>query len=253
MSDTLIFVPIWNQVAELPKVIDEIRMASADVDFLLVNNGSSDGSGALIEESGLPSISISVNQGIGHSFRVAFEFAKARGFTFFGSMAGNGKMVAAEATRLLGPLRSGQADYVTGSRFLPGGAYPNLPPFRRWAIPVVNAVVWLTTGQRLSDATNGFRVFRLEILAAANFDLRAKWLHTYGFEYYVYAKALLDPRIRCLEVPSTMRYPEEGSYSKIKPIRDWATMLRPWVQARFDGRGFGQLSWSHPEHFPSTK
>ncbi|MGH8926313.1 MAG: glycosyltransferase family 2 protein [Acidimicrobiia bacterium] len=251
MSDTLIFVPIWNQATELPRVIREIRASSDGVTFLLVNNGSSDGSGALIEQSGLPFVRIPVNQGIGYSFRVAFEFAKERGFTLFGSMAGNGKMIATEAARLIEPLRSGRADYVTGSRFLPGGAYPNLPPFRRWAIPLVNAVAWMTTGQRLSDATNGFRVFRLEILTAANFDLEAKWLRTYGFEYYVYAKALLDPRIRCLEVPSTMRYPEEGSYSKIKPIRDWATMLRPWIQARFDGYGFGQLGWSYPENFPA--
>jgi dolichol-phosphate mannosyltransferase len=251
MSDTLIFVPIWNQAAELPRVIKEIQSSSVGVDFLLVDNGSSDGSSALIEQSGLPFLIISMNQGIGHSFRVAFEYAKERGFTFFGSMAGNGKMIAAEVTRLVEPLRSGRADYVTGSRFLPGGAHPNLPPFRRWAIPLVNAVAWITAGQRLSDATNGFRVFRLEILAAANFDLEANWLRTYGFEYYVYAKALLDPRIRCLEVASTMRYPEKGSYSKIKPIRDWAAMLRPWIQARFDGYGFGQLSWSNPANSPS--
>ena len=248
MGDTLIFVPIWNQATELPRVIDEVRACSSDVVFLLVNNGSNDGSEALVEHSGLPFITIPKNQGIGHSYRMAFEYAKERGFTFFGSMAGNGKMIAAEATRLIEPLRRGRADYVTGSRFLPGGGYPNLPAFRRFSIPVVNAIAWTTTGHRLSDATNGFRVFRLEILAAANFELGAKWLRTYGLEYYVYAKALLDPRIRCLEVPSTMRYPKQGSYSKIRPFRDWATMLRPWIQARLDGYGFGDLSWSQSKN-----
>jgi glycosyltransferase involved in cell wall biosynthesis len=253
MSDTLIFVPVWNQRIELARVIEEIRTTIEGLDFLLVNNGSNDGSEALIERSGLPFLDIPVNRGIGHSYRIAFDWACERGYTYFGSMAGNGKMIAAEAVRLVEPLRSGRADYVTGSRFLPGGGSPNLPAFRRWAIPAVNLVAWIMTGQRLTDATNGFRIFRIEILKAATFDLEAEWLQTYGFEYYVYAKALLDPRVRCIEVPSTMRYPERGSYSKIRPFRDWFAMLRPWIQARFDNHGIGELSWSRCAIIGSTE
>jgi hypothetical protein len=197
-------------------------------------------------------VDIPINHGIGHSFEVAFKWARARNYAFFGSMASNGKMLPSEVTHLVEPLRSGRADYVTGSRFLPGGGFPNLPLFRRLAIPAVNIVARLTTGQRVTDATNGFRAFRIGILEAADFDLGAEWLRTYGFEYYVYAKALRDPRIRCLEVPSTMRYPSEGKYSKIRPGRDWLAMLRPWVQARFDRSGFGPLPWL-AEVNPSTE
>lgn len=243
-ADTLIFLPIWNQARELPKVLDEIARFRPDgVDFLLVNNGSTDGSEELARQSGFPVVEIPTNLGIGHSFEVAFRWASSRDYSYFGSMASNGKMLASEVPRLVEPLRAGRADYVTGSRFLPGGGFPNLPTFRRLAIPAVNVVAWLTTGRRLTDATNGFRVFRLGILESAEFDLGADWLRTYGFEYYVYAKALRDHRIRCIEVPSTMRYPEHGSYSKIRPGRDWLAMLRPWVQARFDSSGFGTLPW----------
>lgn len=243
-ADTIIFLPVWNQVRELPRVLDEIARFRPDgVDFLLVNNGSTDGSEELARQSGFPVVEIPTNLGIGHSFEVAFRWARGRDYSYFGSMASNGKMLASEVHRLIEPLREGRADYVTGSRFLPGGGFPNLPTFRRLAIPGVNVVAWLTTGRRLTDATNGFRVFRLGILEAAEFDLGAEWLRTYGFEYYVYAKALRDPRIRCIEVPSTMRYPEQGSYSKIRPGQDWLAMLRPWVQARFDRSGFGTLPW----------
>lgn len=243
-ADTLIFLPVWNQVRELPLVLDELARFRPDgVDFLLVNNGSTDGSEDLARRSLFPVVEIPTNLGIGHSFEVAFKWARAREYAYFGSMASNAKMLASEVHRLVEPLRDGRADYVTGSRFLPGGGFPNLPTFRRLAIPAVNIVAKLTTGQSLTDATNGFRAFRLGILEAAEFDLSADWLRTYGFEYYVYAKALRDRRIRCMEVPSTMRYPEHGSYSKIRPGRDWLAMLRPWVQARFDGAGFGVLPW----------
>lgn len=240
--DTLMFLPVYNQVQELPTVIREIEAdGPPGVEFLLFDNGSSDGSSELIANSQWPSLTVSLNQGIGHSYRLALAWALERDYRFFGSMAANGKMIASEVIRLVEPLRNGVADYVTGSRFLPGGRSPNLPVFRRLAIPVVNVVAGLLTGHRLTDSTNGFRAFRLDLARAATFDLEAPWLRTYGFEYYIYAKALIDRRVRCIEVPTTMRYPESGPYTKIRPGRDWFSMLRPWVMARFDGLGFGEL------------
>lgn len=239
------FLPIYNQINELPRVIDEIRHEGpADVDFLLCDNGSTDGSSQLIAESRLPTISVAENQGIGHSYRLALEWASARDYQIFGTMAGNGKMLAREVPRLIQPLRAGAAHYVTGSRFLHGGDYPNLPGFRRLAIPMVNVFVWLMTGRKVTDSTNGFRAFRLDLLEAHDFDFKAPWIRTYGLEYYLYAKALLDDRVVCIEVPSTMRYPEQGQYSKIRPGTDWLAMLRPWWRARFDGKGFGLLPWA---------
>ncbi len=239
------FLPVFNQVRELPRVIDEILgEASTEIDFLLIDNGSTDGSSQLIADSGLPTISVTKNQGIGHSYGLALEWATARNYRYFGSMAANGKMLAREVPRLVEPLRTGQAHYVTGSRFLEGGSHPNLPGFRRWAIPAVNIFAWLMTGQRLTDSTNGFRAFRLDLLERHNFDLKAPWIRTYGLEYYLYAKALRDDRVVCIEVPSTMRYPEHGRYSKIRPGTDWFAMLRPWWRARFDGKRFGLLPWA---------
>ncbi|MGQ0849887.1 MAG: glycosyltransferase family 2 protein [Actinomycetota bacterium] len=244
VADTLIFLPVWNQVKELPVVLAEIESAAPQgVDFLLIDNGSSDGSERLMVASGLPVVRVPVNLGIGHAFLIAFEWAREHGYQYFGSMAGNGKMLASEVDRLVAPLRQGTADYVTGSRFLPGGDSPNLPWFRRWAIPMVNFMARVTTGAALTDATNGFRVYRLALLEAAEFDLDASWLRTYGFEYYVYAKALMDSRIRCIEVPGTMRYPPQGRYSKIRPGRDWWAMLWPWIRASLDRARFGPLPW----------
>ncbi len=234
------FVPVFNQVRELPQVLAEFAAAAVPgVELLLVNNGSSDGSEKLVRDSGHPFIDLPRNRGIGYAYRLGLERALERDdVELFGTMAANAKMLPAEMPRLLEPLRAGRADYVTGSRFLAGGASPNLPGFRRRTIPLVNLFVLALTGQRLTDATCGYRAFRFEMVSRATFDLRAPWLETYGFEYYLYAKALLDPEIRALEVPMTMRYPERGPYSKIRPFRDWYAMLKPWLIARLDGRGF---------------
>jgi glycosyltransferase involved in cell wall biosynthesis len=238
---SVVFLPVWNQAREFPRVLDELRANRDAADtFLLVNDGSDDGSERIVRGSGFPHIDAPRHMGIGHSYLLALEWALRERYALFGVMASNGKMLASEVPRLLEPLRRAEADYVTGSRFLEGGASPNLPGFRRHAIPMVNVFVWGLTGARLTDATCGFRAFRLELMRRARFDWHAPWLYTYGLEYYIYAKVILDGRLRWKEVPCTMRYPAKGQpYSKIRPFTGWWAMLRPWVVARIDRRGFG--------------
>lgn len=236
---SVFFIPVFNQIRELPGLLAELRAGGPACDtVLLVNNGSSDGSEELVRASGYPYLDLPRNQGVGYSYMLALDWALAHGFEVFGTMAGNGKMLPSEMPRLLGPVLRGEADYVTGSRFLAGGASPNLPGFRRRSIPWVNLFVRLCTGAKLTDATCGYRAFRLDLLTRAELDWHAPWLYTYAFEYYLYAKVILDGRIRWVEQPVTMRYPQAGPYSKIRAGRDWIAMLKPWLIARFDGRGF---------------
>lgn len=236
---SVFFIPVFNQAREFPRLLAELRAGPLACDeVLLVNNGSRDGSETLVRESGFPYLDLERNRGVGWSYILALDWALAHGFEVFGTMASNGKMLPAEMPRLLSPILAGETDYVTGSRFLPGGDSPNLPGFRRRSIPLVNLYAWLCTGARLSDATCGYRAFRLDFMRRAAFDWHAEWLHTYGVEYYVYAKVLLDRHLRWREVPITMRYPETGPYSKIRGPRDWYAMLEPWLVARLDRRGF---------------
>jgi dolichol-phosphate mannosyltransferase len=242
MNRTLVYVPVFNQVNELPTVLYEIDKSELDgIEFLLVDNGSSDGTEALILASKHHKIRVPSNRGVGYSYMLALEWALDHGFDRFAAMAGNAKMLPGEIPRLLHALDLG-ADYVTGSRFLPGGAHPNLPRFRRLAIPGMNLIARLTTGRRLTDATNGFRAFRLDLMKKARFDWRRPDLWRYGFEYFLYAKVLRDPNLVSVEVPTTMRYPASGKYSKIRPGLDWASMIAPWIKARIDASGFDQSS-----------
>ena len=235
----LIYVPVFNQVRELPRVLSELdEVDLTDVTILLVNNGSSDGSQDLVRKSRFDHLDIDRNRGIGYGFIKSVEWALERDFDAYGSMAANAKMLPAELPRILQPLADGRADYVTGSRFMEGGAFPNLPRFRRWSIPMVNAFVRVVTGARLTDATCGYRAYTLDVFRRARFDWRAEWLYTYGFEYYVYAEVLCSKAFRWCEVPVTMRYPEAGRYSKIRPGLDWWAMLKPYLRARLCGKGF---------------
>ncbi|MGE0790205.1 MAG: glycosyltransferase family 2 protein [Sandaracinaceae bacterium] len=243
MSARSVFmIPVFNQVRELPWLMRELEGPLACDEVVFVNNGSSDGSEVLMRESGRPVLEVRENRGIGYAFQIATRWAMARGFDVFGVIAGNGKMLPSEMPRVLDPIARGEADFVWGSRFLEGGDSPNLPAFRRGAIPMVNRFVQLTTGHRITDATCGYAAYRLSLFERARFDWEADWLRTYGFEYYLRAQVLLDGGVRWREVPITMRYPESGPYSKIRPFVGWYAMLRPWVVASIDRRGFAPSS-----------
>lgn len=241
---SLFFAPVYNQIEELPAFLAELKAAPLPCDeMLLINNGSTDGCGELIRQSGFPHLDFDRNGGVGFSFVKAIDYALERGFDVLGVLASNGKMLPCEMSRVLDPILQDRADLVTGSRFMAGGSYPHLPLFRRTSIPLVNILAKLTTGARLTDSTCGYRAFRLDILGRADFDWRAPWLYTYGFEYYLYAKVILDGGLRWQEVPVTMRYPPKGRrYSKITPGRDWWELTKPWIMARMDGKGFRKPS-----------
>jgi len=236
---SVFFIPVFNQIRELPGLLDDLRSAVLPCDeILVVNNGSTDGSEDLVRASGYEHIDVPRNRGVGYAFMVAADWALERDYEVLGVIAGNGKMLAGEMPRVLEPILRGDADYVTGSRFMPGGASPNLPAFRKATIPMVNGWVRALTGARVTDGTCGYSAFKLDLLERARFDWHAPWLETYGFEYYLRAKVIMDGTLHWREVPITMRYPSKGPYSKITPFAGWWAMLRPWLVARVDGQGF---------------
>ena len=77
---TLVWVSVFNQVRELPSVLDGLAaLTEVDIDVLLVNNGSRDGSEKLIHDSGHAYINVGKNLGVGHSYALAIDWAIEHG------------------------------------------------------------------------------------------------------------------------------------------------------------------------------
>ncbi|MDD5726926.1 MAG: glycosyltransferase family 2 protein [Victivallales bacterium] len=226
----LFVMPVYNQAAELPELLEKCRRGLAADEFIIVDNGSDDGSTAMIEQSGFEFVRLERNFGIGYALRIGVEKALERGCEIVGNIAGNGKMLPEQMRRVVDPIKNDEADYVTGSRFLPGGDSPNLPAFRKISIPlVVNTLVKILFRKKLTDATCGYRAFKTDLVRHPAVHWQGEWLGHYQFEYYLYAKAL-KLNYRCLEVPISMIYPaRKKHYSKIKPVVGWWEMLEPWL------------------------
>ena len=197
-------------------------------DLLVMDDGSTDGA---LDDLPLDDVILlrnHTNQGIGAAMKRVFEFALHHDYDILVIQAGNDKDNPLEIPRLLEPLLAGEADFVQGSRFLPGGSYGNTPAYRVLATRFVHPILFsLAAGKRVTESTNGFRAFRAAILRDPHIDWRQEWLDKYELEPYLLYKTI-KLGYRHGEVAVTKVYPpHELGYTKMKPITGWWSILRP--------------------------
>lgn len=226
----LAFLPVYNEAGKLSGLLEKFQPGLVD-EVLVIDDGSTDGSGAVAGRYPVTVLRNERQRGVGAGIRRAIHYGRGRGHRILVVMAGNGKDDPREIPRLLEPILGAGADYVQGSRFLAEGRYRNLPFFRLVMIKLFTRLVNLATGFRGTDVTNGFRAYRLAIFDHPAMNIEAAWLDTYEMEYYIHYKALtLGFKVR--EVPVSKLYPaarHRAAYTKIRPFVDWWRMVRPLV------------------------
>ena len=218
-------IPVYNEENRIGGVLARFAPGLAD-EVVVVDDGSTDGTTALLRKAGVTCLRHERRQGIGSAIRDGLKHLASEGFDAAVVMAGNGKDDPREIPKVAGPVLSGEADYVQGSRFLEGGSYSNLPPGRFLMIKGYTWLWSLFVGRRLTDVTNGFRAYRLDLLKDPGIDIGQPWLDAYELEYYLHFKVLTSGR-RFKEVSVTKNYPSRTNYSKIRPLLDWWSIVKP--------------------------
>lgn len=226
--NVLAFAPVYNEERRVAALAARWSDGLADR-FVVVNDGSTDRSADVLREHGIEVID-QPHRGLGAAVKRAIRFGRDHGYTIMVTMAGNNKDDPAEIPALVRPIIDDGADYVQGSRFLPGGSAPNTPLFRLVAIKLLSLLFSIYCRKRCTDLTNGFRAYRLSLFDDPRINIDQDWLDNYECEYYIHWKAY-TLGYRVAEVPVSKTYPAEKGveYSKIKPITGWWRMLRPFV------------------------
>lgn len=220
---------VYNEENAIAQVIRQLKHAGM-TDIAIFNDGSTDQTADLIEEPGVIVLHNGGRHGLGAAARTLIEYARSHEYDIMVTLAGNGKDDPAQIPRLLQPLLEEGYDLVQGSRYLPGGSYRNMP-FYRWLGTrlIYPLLFFLVTGRWMTDATNGFRAFRMSLFDDPRINLHQDWLSQYEMEPYILYKAVtLGYKVK--EVPVSKTYPKRGEeYTKMKPITGWWSILRPLV------------------------
>jgi dolichol-phosphate mannosyltransferase len=223
----LAMFPFFNEEGKIRHMAPRLAPELVDC-FLGINDGSNDGGPEILRTRGIQILDQS-RSGVGACIKRAIRYGRDQGYDILVVMAGNNKDNPDEIPHLLQPILDGKADYVQGSRFLPGGASLHLPLFRLASIKLLSAFFRLYTWKKCTDLTNGFRAYRLNLFDDPRIDIEQEWLDGYELEYYIHWKAY-KLGYRVVEVAVTKTYPADKkvSYTKISPISGWWQMLRPF-------------------------
>ena len=226
-KSVIALVPAHNEEGKIGRVIERTDFALVD-SFLVIDDGSTDSTAAAARAGGAEVRSLAPRRGVGAALRSGIEYAHREGFDVAVIMAGNDKDNPSEIPRLLDPICDEDFAMVVGSRYLDGGTCGgDMPRYRKWATRLHPRLMGWFAGKGLTESTNGFRAFKLDLLDDARIKLNQRWLDPYGLEVYLLWKVLkLGYKHR--EVPCTKVYPPRTlGYTKMRPVTGWWSILRP--------------------------
>lgn len=231
----LVIVPAYNEHVKLETVAERLSkfisslLSEDQIQVLIADDGSSDnGPEKLAQKFNFLYFRNQKKMGVGYTIRKAYEFGLENNFDILVTMAGNNKDNPNEIPKLLGPIKTKNADFVQGSRYLPGGDFGNMPSYRMITTRYVHPALFsFVAGKKITDSTNGFRAIKAAILKEGKISLNQEWLNHYELEPYLFCKAIwLGYRVE--EVPVSKIYPDKKlGYSKMIPIVSWWSILRP--------------------------
>jgi dolichol-phosphate mannosyltransferase len=179
---TLIVIPTYNERENIANLIADILRIVPQVDILVIDDGSPDGTGQVVDEIGAANPQVSAihrpgKQGLGTAYVLGFRYAIEHGYDLVFEMDYSHNPKYLPDFLALAP----EADLVIGSRYIPGGDTPNWSPLRKFISGGGNIFARIVLGIPVKDCTAGYRCYRTAALQRLNLDA----IHAQGYAFQV--------------------------------------------------------------------
>jgi dolichol-phosphate mannosyltransferase len=237
---TLVTTATYNEIDNLPALVEEIFRFAPEVDLLVIDDNSPDGTGAWCDEQAqkdprLKVLHRSGKLGLGTAIVAGMRYAIEQGYKH----ALNVDADFSHHPRYLPELIAGMdppggaaVDVMIGSRYVPGGGIEGWPLKRYLMSRSVNLYARWLLGLKPKDCSGGYRCYRVSRLAELDFDKMLS--HGYSFQEEI-LWMLKRRGCRFGETPITFVDRVRGS-SKINSREAWAAM---WVILALGARNWG--------------
>lgn len=199
---TLVVMPTYQESVAIAQILPEILIRQPEVDILVVDDNSPDGTAEIVAELGKTDSRIHLlkrerKEGLGLAYLAGFEWAFANGYELIVEMDADGSHRPEDLGALL--AASKVADLIIGSRWIAGGQVQNWPATRKFISRVGNSYAGLMLGTSILDMTSGFRVFKASFLKQLVSDPVSS--HGYSFQVELAFRAAKSGSV--VEVPIT--------------------------------------------------
>ena len=173
MLDTVICLPTYNEIENLPLMIAAISEVVPDVHILVIDDNSPDGTGAKADEIAAADERVHVlhrtaKEGLGKAYVAGFKWALERGYQRIMEMDCDFSHQPRYLPAFL--AASETHDLVLGSRYIPGGGTDDWSWSRRFISKSGNTYARLILGLPQKDLTGGFKLFNRRVLEAIPLD-----------------------------------------------------------------------------------
>lgn len=210
---TIVIIPAYNESENIVNTVTALTTTCPEVDYVIINDCSTDNTAAICEEHGFNYINLPINLGIGGGMQTGYRYAYDNGYDIAIQFDGDGQHNAEYIKDLIAPIEAGEAELVIGSRFIDKKGFQT-SFMRRVGINLLGATLKLCGRVKITDATSGFR--------AANRDVIAFFSKHYAQDYPE-PESIIAVRVsglRVKEVPVVMNERTAG----VSSISTWKSV-----------------------------
>lgn len=204
----LIVVPAYNEATNLGYVIEEIREKFPEYDYLVINDGSTDGTEHICKTEHYNMLNLCINLGIGGGVQAGYQYAIENGYDYVVQQDGDGQHNPEYIQLGIDEMKKQGADIAIGSRFLEKKGFQS-SSIRRVGIKWLSLLVAFASGakHKIKDVTSGYRI------------VNRKYASFYAEDYpmdYPEPEAIVSAAIsgaKIIEFPVIMRERRSGKSS----------------------------------------
>ncbi|MCH3942132.1 MAG: glycosyltransferase family 2 protein [Atopobiaceae bacterium] len=166
----LALIPAYNEEACLEDTVMALRDACPDIGYLVVNDGSSDGTRAILDSLRLSHVDLPINTGLTSAFRTGMKYAERHGYDAVVQFDADGQHLPEYIGTMAEVMERQNADIVIASRYLDGSERPT--GARGAGSRLISRLIKATTGTTITDPTSGMRMFDRRMISyfAGGFD-----------------------------------------------------------------------------------
>jgi dolichol-phosphate mannosyltransferase len=230
MNKSIVVIPTYNEIESIGSLLDEL--AKLDVDVLVIDDGSPDGTAQYCRARGVEVIERGNKQGLGSAYRAGFSIALDRGYENIIEMDADGSHQVSDLIKMMEWI--GSADLLIGSRWVADGQIANWSKFREYLSKAANTYANLVLSLGVADTTAGFRIYSSELLA--KMDIQTIASEGYCFQIEMTRRALARGAV-IAEIPIVFIEREHGvSKMSFSIALEAVLRITAWGLLRIIGR-----------------
>ena len=162
-------IPAYNEEKNIERVVDNLISNYQQYDYVVVNDGSTDGTRKVCRKNGYNLLDLPVNLGLGGAIKSGMKYANYNQYEYVLQFDGDGQHQAQYIETMIRKMEEMDADIVIGSRFVEKRK-PLTP--RMIGSQLITYAIWLTTGGKyIGDVTSGMRLFNKRMIKRFGYEM----------------------------------------------------------------------------------